>query len=63
MIDNVLAKGNEAMRFIQRVEELGDLRTAMMEAIDEAEAIDHRWARTLAERANAAPAVETHRLV
>lgn len=52
-IDKVLAEGNEAMRFIKRVEELGDLRTAVMEAIDEAEAIDYRWARTLAERANA----------
>jgi predicted glutamate--cysteine ligase len=46
-IDEVLSKGNEAMRFLKRVEQLGDLKTAMIEAIDEAEAIDYRWAAML----------------
>lgn len=65
VIDEVLAKGNEAMRFIKRVEELGDLRTAMMEAIDEAEAVDYRWTRILAERAasQTGTAHDAHRLV
>ncbi len=46
-IDEVLATGNEAMKLIKRVETLGDLRAAVMEAIDEAEAIDIRWAHKL----------------
>ena len=47
-IDEVLASGNEAMKLIKRVEALGgDLKAAVMEAIDEAEAIDIRWARKL----------------
>lgn len=50
-IDEVLAKGNEAMRFLDRVDALdGDLRAAVVEQIDEAEAIDYRWATILAER-------------
>ena len=46
-IDEVLASGNEAMKLIKRVEALGDLNAAVIEAIDEAEAIDQRWARKL----------------
>lgn len=47
-IDTVLAEGNEAMKLIARVEALGgDLKAAVMESIDEAEAIDMRWARKL----------------
>ncbi|HEY9721426.1 MAG TPA: glutamate--cysteine ligase [Oscillatoriaceae cyanobacterium] len=49
VIDEVMAKGNEAMRFIQRVDQLGSLEAAVTEAIDEAEAIDYRWATKLAE--------------
>lgn len=63
VIDEVMANGNEAMRFIKRVEELGDLRTAMVEAIDEAEAIDYRWAAILAERAKATTTQDAGRLV
>jgi predicted glutamate--cysteine ligase len=48
-IHKVLEEGNEAMRFIQRVEDLnGDLQAAVAEAIDEAEAIDQRWAAVVA---------------
>ncbi|MEB3196697.1 MAG: glutamate--cysteine ligase [Candidatus Sericytochromatia bacterium] len=46
-IDEVLATGNEAMKLIKRVESLGNLKDAVVEAIDEAEAIDVRWARQL----------------
>ncbi|MEB3221942.1 MAG: hypothetical protein VKS61_07665, partial [Candidatus Sericytochromatia bacterium] len=46
-IDEVLARGNEAQRLIKRVEALGSLKDAVVEAIDEAEAIDLRWARKL----------------
>ncbi|MDB5096445.1 MAG: glutamate--cysteine ligase [Cyanobacteria bacterium RYN_339] len=47
VLDRVMANGNEAMRLIQRVNKLGDLQAAVMEQIDEAEAIDQRWARKL----------------
>jgi predicted glutamate--cysteine ligase len=46
-LERVLVEGNEAMRFIKRVDELGDLEAAVIEAIDEAEAIDMRAARAL----------------
>lgn len=46
-IDEVLATGNEAMKLIKRVDALGSLEDAVVEAIDEAEAIDLRWARKL----------------
>jgi predicted glutamate--cysteine ligase len=48
VIERVMATGNEAMKLIQRVNALGDLKTAVIEQIDEAEAIDQRWARKLA---------------
>jgi hypothetical protein len=35
------------MRLIQRVSALGSLQAAVEEAIDEAEAIDRRWAAKL----------------
>lgn len=47
-LDRVMATGNEAMKLIQRVNQLGDLKAAVIEQIDEAEAIDQRWARKLA---------------
>ena len=57
-IDQVLAEGNEAMKLIKRVEALGgDLKAAVMEAIDEAEAIDVRWAAKLGLTAGDAVAV------
>ncbi|MEB3327604.1 MAG: glutamate--cysteine ligase, partial [Candidatus Sericytochromatia bacterium] len=46
-VDEVLARGNEAMRLVKRVEALGSLEAAVAEAIDEAEAVDLRWARRL----------------
>jgi predicted glutamate--cysteine ligase len=46
-IDEVLATGNEAMKLIQRVNTLGSLEDAVIEAIDEAEAIDRRWVAKL----------------
>jgi predicted glutamate--cysteine ligase len=48
VLERVMTNGNEAMRLIQRVNKLGDLQAAVMEQIDEAEAIDQRWARKLA---------------
>jgi predicted glutamate--cysteine ligase len=44
VIEDVLIRGNEAMRLIERVEALGSLEAAVQEQIDEAEAIDRRWA-------------------
>lgn len=52
VLDRVMATGNEAMKLIQRVNKLGDLKAAVIEAIDEAEAIDQRWARKLASGAS-----------